>query len=140
MDNFARFATPEIKTAYGLKKGDVMEGGRFAFTEWSRGMRSYKCVEIATGKPYKTRVSDTLDNNFRVIGHFKIDSVEDKFGNDGENLKDGDLFVIEHKKTAELYKFKSYSRSNIVACSVFDENRVIKIDKSFTVIKIDKFL
>ncbi len=136
--NVTMFDEAVTKSAFELKEGDVMEGGRFAFTDWSRGMQSYKCIEIATGKKYKTKIG--FRENFVVIGTYKIEKTKDKFGNDVDNLVEGDLFVIDDNGKALCFRFERYTDRKIKAVSVFDENSKITIDKSFTVIKIENLI
>ena len=142
--NVTMFDKSVEKSSFELKKGDVMKSisiGTVYFEEWKRGMQSYVCVEIASGKRYKSRVRNAYEQKFTVIGTYKIETTADKFGNDSKNLVKDDLFIIEKKNSCEIFKFIDYGRTGkINACSVLDDTKIWGIDKSFTCIKVENLI
>lgn len=144
-NNLELFKTPESKSSYELRKGDVMQSmglGQVYFEEWKRGMQSYVCVQISTGKRYKTRVSNAYDEKFTIIGSYKIETAKDKFGDDSQNMVKGDLFIIDKgKKACEMFRFVDYGKTGKINASLpMDETKVWSIDKSFTCIKVAKLI
>jgi len=133
------FDKVNVKSGYALAKGDMLNSpslGDVYFERWNRGMQSYLCVQISTGKRYKTRVAFNNDT-YNVIGTYKIETIKDKFTNDYKNMTEGDLFLIERKNACEVFKFVSYGRTGkITACSPVDDTKQWGIDTSFVAIKV----
>lgn len=129
---------PVEKDAINLVKGDVITNPRIGdqiFIEFKRGCRSYVTQSVSDGKMYRTRVSyinNLGGNKVTVIGKAEFEKVASEIDKLRKSPK-GTLFVINNRKTAELFRFKSFSPSGkIIAENPLNGNG-FTIASSFTI-------
>ena len=139
MATVSKYTEPKAKRLIAMNENDVfnyLELGEVSFVRWKRGMKSFEAIQVSTGKVYNCR-TNLHSIPFKVVGIY----IKDKVENDIDKLQPGDLFVIQNKNTAELFKFVEFSRSGkIKAVNPVYTEKKFTIDPSFEVTLIKKLM
>jgi hypothetical protein len=139
MGTVSKFTTPKKRTLINMRKNDVfryMNLGEVSFVRWKRGMKSFEATQVATGRSYSCR-TNMHESQFDVLGIF----IEEKKPNDINKLQPGNLFIIQNRNTAEIFKFVEFGRTGkIKAVNPVYEERKFTIDNSFEITLLKNIL
>ena len=140
MLNFTKLPLPVLKTAYSLRKGDVIETSTalFAFDRFPKGGKSWYGKSMTDGRSFRIHLLPF--GTLKVVGNYEFEEVVETIisvKNDFVDLQPGDLFVIKHGRgeNAELFRFVRHTDRKVVAINPVT-NKTFNIDKSFTFTKI----
>lgn len=118
--------TTTVVNKYNLQENDIIEipnNGKFAVVRHKR--KNMLAIKISDGKTYNIPYG-MLPHEVEVVGKHQTKSVDQK-----EDLKNGDLFVINDRGNALLLRFKSFNGDKIIASNPLNGTKMT-ISRSFT--------